>query len=73
MTAAEPAASRGRLRELARLFLRLGATAFGGPAAHVSMMHDEVVVRRSPNVCTFVRLRPASQFYTQLVDRLRRD
>ncbi|HET9722288.1 MAG TPA: chromate efflux transporter [Actinomycetota bacterium] len=37
---------RGRLWELATLFLRLGATAFGGPAAHVSMMHDEVVTRR---------------------------
>jgi NAD+ kinase len=34
---------------------------------------DEVVVRRSPQVCTFVRLRPSSQFYTQLVARLRRD
>jgi chromate transporter len=36
----------GRLAELARLFLRLGVTAFGGPAAHVAMMHDEVVRRR---------------------------
>jgi len=34
------------LSELARLFLRLGATAFGGPAAHVAMMRDEVVTRR---------------------------
>lgn len=34
---------------------------------------DEVVVRRSPKVCTFVRLRPSSQFYTQLVARLRRE
>lgn len=34
------------LREIAALFLRLGATAFGGPAAHIAMMHDEVVVRR---------------------------
>ncbi|HYG68935.1 MAG TPA: chromate efflux transporter, partial [Anaeromyxobacteraceae bacterium] len=35
------------LRELALLFLRLGATAFGGPAAHVAMMEDEVVRRRA--------------------------
>lgn len=34
---------------------------------------DEVLVRRSPQICTFVRLRPTSQFYTQLVARLRRD
>jgi chromate transporter len=37
---------RARLRELAMLFSRLGATAFGGPAAHIAMMHDEVVERR---------------------------
>lgn len=35
-----------RMGELARLFGRLGVTAFGGPAAHISMMHDEVVTRR---------------------------
>lgn len=34
------------LRHLALLFLRLGATAFGGPAAHIAMMEDEVVPRR---------------------------
>jgi chromate transport protein ChrA len=34
------------LRELAFLFTRLGFTAFGGPAAHVAMMEDEVVRRR---------------------------
>lgn len=34
------------LPELALLFLRLGATAFGGPAAHVAMLRDEVVRRR---------------------------
>lgn len=34
------------LREVALLFLRLGATAFGGPAAYIAMMQDEVVKRR---------------------------
>ncbi|HZY66176.1 MAG TPA: chromate efflux transporter [Rubrobacteraceae bacterium] len=32
--------------ELARLFLKLGFVAFGGPAAHVAMMREEVVTRR---------------------------
>ncbi|HEX6989830.1 MAG TPA: chromate transporter, partial [Bacillota bacterium] len=35
-----------RLRELAVVFLRLGVLAFGGPAAHIAMMDDEVVERR---------------------------
>jgi len=35
-----------RLRELAFVFLRLGTTAFGGPAAHIAMMEEEVVRRR---------------------------
>jgi len=35
-----------RLRSLAGLFLRLGLTAFGGPAAHIAMMEEEVVRRR---------------------------
>ncbi len=38
--------SRGPLGEIARLFLRLGFVAFGGPAAHIAMMEDEFVVRR---------------------------
>ena len=36
----------GALREVTTDFLRLGSTAFGGPAAHIAMMHGEVVVRR---------------------------
>jgi chromate transporter len=36
----------GPLREVAGLFLRLGALGFGGPAAHTAMMRDEVVRRR---------------------------
>jgi chromate transporter len=31
------------LRELALLFLRLGATTFGGSAAHIAVMEDEIV------------------------------
>lgn len=34
------------LSELAALFLRLGATSCGGPAAHIALMEDEVVTRR---------------------------
>lgn len=41
-----PSHDRGSLLELAGLFLRLGTTAFGGPAAHIAMMEDEVVRRR---------------------------
>lgn len=39
---AEPAT----LAEVARSFLRLGLTAFGGPAAHLAFMRSELVVRR---------------------------
>lgn len=38
--------TRARLRDLAWVFLRLGATSFGGPAAHIALMEEEVVRRR---------------------------
>lgn len=34
---------KSRLKEVARLFLKLGFTAFGGPAVHIAMMRNEVV------------------------------
>ncbi len=41
-----PNPSSTSLAELAGLFLRLGGTAFGGPAAHIALMEEEVVRRR---------------------------
>lgn len=37
---------QGTVSEVALLALRLGFTAFGGPAAHIAMLRDEVVTRR---------------------------
>jgi chromate transporter len=37
----------GALRDLAPSFLRLGLTAFGGPAAHIAMMDEEFVQRHA--------------------------
>lgn len=34
------------LKEIAKLFLKLGIIGFGGPAAHISMMQNEVVTKR---------------------------
>jgi chromate transporter len=42
----EPVGGWGRLPSVSLFFLRLGATAFGGPAVYIAMMRDEVVSRR---------------------------
>jgi len=36
----------GALREVAALFFKLGVIGFGGPAAHIALMREEVVRRR---------------------------
>jgi len=36
----------GSTREVAAVFLRLGLVAFGGPAAHIALMREELVRRR---------------------------
>ncbi|MBW4550303.1 MAG: chromate transporter [Aphanocapsa sp. GSE-SYN-MK-11-07L] len=41
-----PQQKQRRLVELATVFLRLGTIAFGGPAAHIALMDNEVVNRR---------------------------
>ena len=42
----ERADMRKRLMEIAAVFLKLGTLAFGGPAAHIAMMDDEIVKKR---------------------------
>ena len=39
-------AQKNELKEIAKLFFKLGSIAFGGPAAHIAMMEDEVVKKR---------------------------
>jgi chromate transporter len=47
VTTGEPGPARsGSLAEVVRVFLKLGVIGFGGPAAHIAMMREEVVRRR---------------------------
>ncbi|MFT5892636.1 MAG: chromate transporter [Dokdonia sp.] len=41
-----PPASKSKLKEVALVFFKIGCFAFGGPAAHIAMMEDEVVTKR---------------------------
>jgi chromate transporter len=41
-----PDTRRSSVLEVAGVFLKLGTIGFGGPAAHIAMMHDEVCQRR---------------------------
>ena len=43
---APPSSDRSNLAEVASVFFRLGCIAFGGPAAHISMMEEEIVRKR---------------------------
>ena len=38
--------SKSNLKEVAQLFIKLGVIGFGGPAAHIAMMQEEVVTKR---------------------------
>jgi chromate transporter len=42
----KPVSRNRSLREVIGVFLKLGTIAFGGPAAHIAMMHDEACQRR---------------------------
>ena len=37
---------KNNLKEIAAVFFKLGSIAFGGPAAHIAMMQDEIVQKR---------------------------
>lgn len=37
---------KNSLKEIAKLFLKLGIIGFGGPAAHIAMMRQEVVIKK---------------------------
>ena len=43
------------LKEIAKLFLKLGVIGFGGPAAHIAMMRRQVVVKKVAVRTTFFR------------------
>lgn len=38
--------NKADIKDIAKLFLKLGVIGFGGPAAHIAMMQDEVVTKK---------------------------
>src|SRR5260221_10226053 len=46
MTESAPLSKRIPLGQIARVFLWLGLLGFGGPAAHIGLMENELVTRR---------------------------
>ena len=38
---------KSELKDLAKLFLKLGIIGFGGPAVHIALMHEEAVKKRA--------------------------
>ena len=46
MEASDSTSAPGRLKEVAFYILCLGFTAFGGQAAHIAIMQDDLVKRR---------------------------
>ncbi|MHC0441691.1 chromate efflux transporter [Flavobacterium sp. 3-210] len=37
---------KANLKEIFQVFIKLGTIGFGGPASHIAMMHEEVVIKR---------------------------
>lgn len=42
----DPSEKRRRFKEIALVFLKLGSLSFGGPAAHIALMDEEIVNKR---------------------------